>query len=144
MKTICAIAEFGSDLHQKSVFLRHEILRKPLGLKFTDIELVNEINQYHLVMILDEEVVGTTLLFPTDEDTIKLRQFAISEHFQGKGLGKKLVNYAEEFALKQGFSDMQLHARETACAFYTKCGYTAIGEQFLEVGIPHYKMIKTL
>jgi len=144
MKTNCTIAEFGSDLHQKSVFLRHDLLRKPLGLKFTDIELVNENNQYHLVLIMDEQVIGTALLLPIDESIAKMRQFAIATALQGRGLGKKLVNYAEEFALKQGFSEIQLHAREEACAFYEVCGYSTVGEQFLEVGIPHYKMTKKL
>jgi len=144
MKTTFSIADFGSDLHQKSVFLRNDILRKPLNLRFTDIELANEINQFHLVIMLDDVVIGTTLLLPIDESVIKLRQFAIETNSQGKGLGKKLVNYAEEFSLKQGFSEVQLHARETACGFYKVCGYNIVGEQFLEVGIPHYKMVKKL
>ena len=139
-----SIAPFGSDLHQKSIFLRNEILRKPLGLKFSDLELVQETNQHHLVMVLDNEVAGVTLLVPIDETTYKLRQFAIAESIQGKGYGRKLVAFAEEFSRKKGCKFIELHARETACKFYSKSGYKVIGEQFLELEIPHYKMTKKL
>jgi predicted GNAT family N-acyltransferase len=144
MNLLFSIAPFGSDLHQQSILLRNEILRKPLGLLFSDIELANEINQHHLVMILNDKVEGTTLLVPATETTYKLRQFAISEDLQGKGYGKKLVAFTEEFSRKKGCKLMELHARETACKFYEKCGYSSVGDEFEEVGLPHYKMTKKL
>lgn len=144
MNTQFSIAEFGSELHQKSIFLRNDILRKPLGLQFTDIELANEINQHHLVMLLNSEVCGVTLLVPISISLVKLRQFAVAESLQGKGYGRKLVAFAEEFAKQEGFQRIELHARETARGFYASCGYKTIGSSFLEIGIPHHKMTKTL
>jgi predicted GNAT family N-acyltransferase len=37
-----------------------------------------------------------------------------------------------------------LHARLTAIGFYEKSGYVVSGGEFLEVGIPHVKMVKRI
>jgi predicted GNAT family N-acyltransferase len=37
-----------------------------------------------------------------------------------------------------------MHARKTAVPFYERIGYQVAGEEFLEVGIPHYEMRKLL
>lgn len=44
----------------------------------------------------------------------------------------------------RGVNRVVLHARENAIEFYTKLGYSVVGEWFQEVGIPHKKMIKSL
>jgi predicted GNAT family N-acyltransferase len=73
-----------------------------------------------------------------------MRQVAVDFEYQNLGVGKKMVQFAEAFALQKGFESMVLHARETAVPFYLSAGYTILGEPFTEVGIPHKKMIKTL
>ena len=144
MNLTFTIAEFGSDLHQHSIVLRDHLLRKPLGLKFTDIELAEEIDQIHLVALIDGIVVGVTLLKGVDDNTMKLRQFAVNDNLQGKGIGKKLLHFAEEVAKDMGKESMELHAREKASFFYGKLGYSSFGDVFEEVGIAHYKMTKSL
>jgi predicted GNAT family N-acyltransferase len=37
-----------------------------------------------------------------------------------------------------------MHARSNAVGFYEKVGYRTIGEQFMEVTIPHFIMEKKL
>jgi predicted GNAT family N-acyltransferase len=39
---------------------------------------------------------------------------------------------------------MTMHARETAVEFYEKYGYEKVGEQFIEVTVPHWEMVKRL
>lgn len=138
------IAEFGSDLHQQSIVLRDNLLRKPLGLKFTDIELALEMDQYHLVGTLDEKVIAVCLLQPLNKFQIKLRQFGVAEEHQKDGVGKKLVHFAECIAGKESFAEVVLHARKSVVSFYAKCGYQVKGDEFEEVGIPHSKMLKVL
>jgi len=43
-----------------------------------------------------------------------------------------------------GFARIELNARQVALAFYLSQDYDQIGESFLEIGIPHFKMIKKL
>jgi hypothetical protein len=37
-----------------------------------------------------------------------------------------------------------MHARKTAVGFYEKQGYEILGDEFLEVSVPHYEMRKKL
>lgn len=138
------IADFGSELYQESVSLRTAVLRTPLGLTFSKEYLSSEKDQLHLVACEDKKVCGVALLQTIDEEVCKLRQFAVEENLQGKGIGKQLLQFFEEIAAKNGFSQVSLHARKSACLFYEKRGYQAQGELFKEVGIDHYKMIKNL
>jgi len=39
-----------------------------------------------------------------------------------------------------GFLRITLHARVAVRGFYEKCGYTAEGTEFAEIGIPHIRM----
>jgi predicted GNAT family N-acyltransferase len=41
-------------------------------------------------------------------------------------------------------TQIQLHARSNAVKFYKSMKYEIVSEQFLEVGIPHFKMQKIL
>jgi predicted GNAT family N-acyltransferase len=43
-----------------------------------------------------------------------------------------------------GIHYIELHARKSVVNFYIKLGYSMIVEEFIEVGIPHYKMFKKL
>ena len=73
-----------------------------------------------------------------------MRQFAVHPSFQKLGIGKMMVGFYEEEAKKRGISHIEFHARKTAVLFYQKLGYSIISDEFLEVGIPHYKMKKEL
>ena len=55
-----------------------------------------------------------------------------------------MVRFAEEYCKDKGNSMMVLNARKTAVGFYEKLGYDTLGEEFLEINIPHYKMHKHL
>jgi predicted GNAT family N-acyltransferase len=63
---------------------------------------------------------------------------------QGVGIGMKLMEYAEEVAINHGCTSVILHARKTVMSWYESLNYEIIGDEFMEVGIPHYKMIKNL
>ena len=73
-----------------------------------------------------------------------MRQVAVQTEWQGHGIGKKLVEFAELFAKKLLFIKIELNARKTAIDFYLNLGYKTIGNEFIEVGIKHIKMFKNL
>ena len=135
---------FNSELQKRSIFLREEILRKPLGLEFSKDELEEESDQFHLAAISGNLILGILLLQVLDPQRIKMRQVAVEKNMQGKGIGQALVLFSEKFALQKGFTKMGLHARMEAVPFYEKLGYEAFGEQIIEVNIPHYFMSKEL
>ena len=124
--------------------LRQEILRLPLGLTFTAAETAHDAEDFHFGAFEGSLLVAILILQPIDGDKIKMRQVAVSPDFQGHGIGSKLVAFAEEFAQQQGYRTLVAHARTTALTFYQRLGYTATGEEFLEVTIPHWSIIKIL
>ena len=138
------IASFGSKRQKESVSLRDSVLRKPLGLQFTEEELEQENNQIHIVAIEENEVIGVLLLNPISKTEIKMRQVAVNSSLQRRGIGIQMVRYAEYHSRAKEYSLISLHARENALSFYNRLNYTIKGDGFEEVGIPHFKMEKKL
>jgi GNAT superfamily N-acetyltransferase len=124
--------------------LRYRILRQPLGLDFTEEQLLAEKDEIHLALLIDRTPIGCILLAPQERTTIKFRQMAIDPAYQGRGFGKLLIDRAENIARSRGYQKIVLHARETAIEFYLKVGYQKIGMPFIEVTIPHLRMEKNL
>ncbi len=138
----CQLLTFGSVLQKKSIELRYEVLRKPLGLYYTPEQLAAEANQMHFAAICDNKVVGILLIEKLSDTECKMRQVAIATELQNKGIGKKLVVFAEQELEKMGINSIILHARDTAIPFYLSLNYSIISDTFYEVGIPHKKMSK--
>lgn len=134
----------GSAEYALEVGLRHLILREPLGLSFSAEELLAEENSHHIGCYADGKLVGCLVLKPITKKQIQMRQVAVDEAVQGKGIGKKMVVFSEAFAESLGFSEMILHARETAVPFYESLEYSKVGDRYTEVTIPHWSMAKTL
>lgn len=134
--------KFGSDKHKAILGLRNEILRKPLGMQLSEKDQENEDKDFHIAAFEGDKIIGCVLLRPINGKTIKLRQMAVCSSCQGQGVGAKIVAYAEEFIASRGFATIELHARKVARFFYEKLGYKTKGDEFLEINIPHVKMIK--
>ena len=69
---------------------------------------------------------------------------AVVSGLQGKGIGKNILQFAENIARDRGYKKIIMHARKTATGFYEKLGYKITGPEFVEVTIPHYEMEKSL
>jgi N-acetylglutamate synthase-like GNAT family acetyltransferase len=136
--------QHNSPEYQEMVRLRYTVLRKPLGLEFQPEELERE-KEDILIGSFDEDVLlGCCLLTRVDKDTVKLRQMAVQNNLQGKGIGELIMHFAENLARDRGYKTMTMHARDSARGFYEKLGYEVFGEGFIEVKTPHHEMQKKL
>jgi len=84
------------------------------------------------------------MLVPVDNDTIRMMQVAVDTKYQGEGIGRDLVRYAEKRARAAGYHKIVMHAMLTVVHFYEKNGYRQEGEIFEEKGITFAKMVKEL
>lgn len=138
------IIDHGTTEYEQMVKLRDEILRRPLGLQFSPDELDNEKTNLHIAAYEDERMLGCCMLVEEDPQTVRLRQMAVMNDLQGKGIGKALMQFAENLARDRGYRRITMHARKNALGFYEKMGYKKFGKEFEEITIPHYVMEKEL
>ncbi|MGZ5255717.1 MAG: GNAT family N-acetyltransferase [Flavitalea sp.] len=137
--------DHGTKDYQEMVRLRHQILRQPLGLDFSPEELEKEKEEILMASFEDDEMLGCCMLTKSDEPgTLRLRQMAVPKNLQGKGIGAALLIFAENIARDKGYKKIKMHARDTAVGFYERSGYQLRGDSFLELGIPHHIMEKSL
>ena len=114
------------------------------ALTFDKEELEKEMGDILIGAFEDERMLGCCMLIETEPGTVRLRQMAVSNNLQGKGIGRALMQFAENIARDRGFRKITMHARKSATGFYEKLGYFISGGEFEEVTLPHVVMEKRL
>jgi predicted GNAT family N-acyltransferase len=138
------IIDHGSPEYREMTRLREQILRRPLGLTLDSEELETERPHVHIGAFEEDSLLGCCMLVREDDRTVRLRQMAVSDKLQRKGVGKALMSFAENIARDQGYRNLIMHARQHAIGFYEKMGYRVTSTEFTEVTIPHVVMEKSL
>ena len=96
---------------------------------------------YHLWMEENGEIKAYLRIFAADEEWAKIGRVITTE--RGKGLGAEIlsagVNACKELL---GKDKIFIEAQCYAIGFYEKGGFVCVGEEFLEDGIPHIKMVR--
>lgn len=136
------IVDHGSSKYFQALALRDKVLRAPLGLFFSEEDILSEKNYLHFVLVSEDRVLATAQMLFIEKGIYKMRQVAVDFDYQSQGLGTKLVHFIEDWAKDNSIEKIVLHARETAVMFYEKRRYQIIGDVFSEVGIPHFFMEK--
>lgn len=84
------------------------------------------IQQRHVSVIEHQDkIIGVIVLAKTDEGFL-LDNIAVHPRYQGQGIGRKLLEFAEEQARKQGFNTIYLCTNAVMTenqALYNKIGY---------------------
>ncbi|WP_338790683.1 GNAT family N-acetyltransferase [Bernardetia sp. MNP-M8] len=139
------VIEHNSKDYWDTVHLRELVLRQPLGMRFSSEELELENNSYHIA-VYDEtqKIIGAAMFVPLSSTKLKMRQVVVAEDWQGRGIGKELIEFAENFAQSKDYQLIEANVRQTAMGFYESMNYQKQGKEFTEVGIPHMKVEKKL
>lgn len=138
------IIDHGTPEYEQMLQLRGDILRRPLGIEFSAEELAKEKDNLLIAAYEDDRMLGCCMLVEEDPQTVRLRQMAVLNDLQGKGVGRALMNFAENLARDRGYKRLTMHARKNSLGFYEKMGYKRISDEFQEITIPHYVMEKKL
>src|SRR5882724_13706491 len=83
------IIDHGSKEYRQMVKLRDDILRKPLGLGFDQKEIEAEKDNMLIAAFEDEDMLGCCMLVEEKPGTVRLRQMAVLNDLQGKGIDRK-------------------------------------------------------
>ena len=136
--------EYGSAYYRQALRLRETVLRMPLGLPLSKEDLRGEDRQLHFGLFSDDRIIACVIAVPVSATEAKIRQNAVESAYQGRGLASTMMRQLEGNLAARGFRFLSLHARTGAIGFYEKLGYQTEGEEFVEVTIPHRKMVKHL
>lgn len=131
-------------LYAQELELRYQVLREPLGHTRADVPFPFERESLHLVLCEGTRVIGCVLFHPEHARGGRLFQMAVAPELQGRGLGRVLVRKLEVELAQRGLREVHLHARAAVAPFYELLGYAIYGAPFVEVGIEHVPMRRTL
>lgn len=73
-----------------------------------------------------EGVIVGIFVLKINGDYISLENIAVNPLYQGKGIGKALMNFAEDFTIEKGFNELRLYTNvkmEENIEIYKKQGY---------------------
>ncbi|MGD9571458.1 MAG: GNAT family N-acetyltransferase, partial [Thermoleophilia bacterium] len=77
-------------------------------------------------------------------DAMRLGRMAVAADARGTGAGARLLAFAEDVAREEGATEVTLHAQVSARGFYDRAGYAAEGDEFMDAGIVHVAMRRSL
>jgi predicted GNAT family N-acyltransferase len=123
---------------RRTVFQQEQ--RVPADLEFDDDDTV----AVHVIAEAEGgAIVGTgrVVLHP---DFAKVGRMAVLARWRRCGIGRALLDALLREAVQRGATRAVLHAQVQALGFYARAGFTAVGDEFDEAGIPHRKMILAL
>lgn len=123
--------------------LREEVFCGEQGVSLAEERDGRDDEALHLVVVDDGVVVATCRLL-VEGTTVKLGRMAVSRTRRGLGLARALITEAETRARALGAKRMVLAAQLNAQALYDRAGYDTYGDVFLDAGIEHVMMAKTL
>jgi len=130
---------------EKYFQLRWEMLRKPWGEPKGSEQDDDEDDSFHVMVTDGDRVAGVARLQDTAPGQAQLRYMAVADDYQGKGIGRMIMQHIEQHAADNGIAEIFLHARQNAVAFYQALDYTQVEKSYLLFNcIQHYKMVKKL
>lgn len=86
------------------------------------------------------EPIGTGRLLPDGH----LGRMAVLKDWRHQGVGTVLLLRLMEAARRRGVERLALNAQVSAAAFYRRFGFASEGAEFMDAGIPHVRMTRTL
>jgi diamine N-acetyltransferase len=98
---------------------------------------MTRLNHHFIISILDNKPVGFASWSPADQPGVyKLHKLYVLTSTQGKGIGKKLVDYIQEKLQACGASSLKLNVNRynKARIFYENLGFVIIGEEDVHIG----------
>lgn len=90
-----------------------------------------------LALNSNDQPIGTARLLPDGH----IGRMAVLKEWRGKGVGSAMLQRILEESSHRGMQKAMLNAQIAAIKFYEKFGFQVSGEEFMEAGIPHIKMI---
>ena len=123
--------------------LRSEVFVVEQDCVYQDIDNKDQ-NAIHLYCKENDKIVAYTRIFKAGYyyENPSIGRVVVSKKNRGKDIGKKIMIDSIEY-IKQNIKGekIELSAQKYLDKFYTDLGFYKIGEDYLEDGIPHQRML---
>lgn len=96
-----------------------------------------------LATTTEGEPIGTARLI-AQGPLAQIGRMAVLKPWRGRGVGTALLERMLKEAQARGHRGVFLNAQTTALPFYERFGFQREGDEFLDAGIPHYRMTRRL
>nr|WP_144926320.1 GNAT family N-acetyltransferase [Paenibacillus bovis] len=118
------------------------------GAKRTSVEEIAELTRSGELAVAQYmgKIVGSVRVHRLDEETAGFGMLAVDEEYQGMGIGRDLIRFAEEKFQQEGFHKVQLEllvpqegthpAKEFLRNWYMRFGYQPVQTDSVAVSIP--------
>ena len=126
---------------RKKVFVEEQHV--PLEDEVDELDVLDGPCHHLLITTNDDEAVGTGRV-RLIEQYGKLQRVAVLKNMRQFGIGRLIIAELETLAKQLGAQKTKLDAQVHAIGFYEKLGYTVQSDVFLDAGIEHVLMTKSL
>jgi hypothetical protein len=148
MDTDLRWVKYGSPEYQQALALRYRLFYQEHGIPLAAIAADLEQQGDHAVItnVPEHRVLAYARLAQNSLTECQIYQMVVEPEYQGRGLGKRILQDLIDRAITLGATTLILDARVMKMGFYQKFGFEPIGEIFPSVmtGIKHIKMQKKL
>lgn len=124
-------------------------IRKDVFVKEQGVPLSLELDEHdetaiHFIVNDGDQTIAAARLREIEPKVGKVERVCVLSDYRGKRLGALIMNTVEQHASALDFKNLKLNAQSYAVPFYEKLNYTVTSPEFMDAGIPHRAMEKTL
>jgi len=130
----------GDGEYQAALRIRRIVFVEEQGGPLEDEPDAQDPGAHHFVMVEDGEIIGAARIYRLAEGVAKIGRVCVLAEHRGRGLGMVLMRELLRHARPLGAERVVLDAQTHALGFYQRLGFHAVGEEFLDAGIPHRRM----
>jgi predicted GNAT family N-acyltransferase len=123
-------------------------VRKTVFVKEQNVPLEEEMDEFenhstHFLLYNDDLPAGAGR-FRVVDGIGKVERICVLETVRGRGAGREIMLAIEQYAVERNIPKLKLNAQTYAIPFYEGLGYQIVSEEFMDAGIPHKTMLKTI
>lgn len=125
------------------LMLRSEVFVVEQNCAYQDLDNKDQ-KALHLIVEENNKIIAYTRIFKKGDffKNSSIGRVLVKKEHRGKHLGKKImIKSIEQIKIDKTEKKIELSAQKYLLKFYLELGFKKIGEEYLEDGIPHVKMI---
>lgn len=137
---------------EKVLPLRVRVLRKGTPTTNAHYPEDESVDVVHLGIKNEDNVIATSTWFSKEcperigASALQLKGMAVDDTLQTSGLGRQLIDAGISLAQQRNAKIVWARARDSAIGFYEKCGFTVVGEGFIDgpTDMPHHIVVREI